>query len=120
MRRFSLCVAVSALALSSSLSASDLVLPVGGKVSISLLSSDAFFHNTLSITSPPVSVAARGCSLEATSGLSGTRLMSEKASQHGCRVDLDFDPATPGIQPFPAGTTLKFSMCAQNSSVLCG
>jgi hypothetical protein len=38
-----------------------------------------------------------------------------KTSQHGCRVDLDADPSTPGIQPFPAGATIRFSMCAQTN-----
>lgn len=96
-------------------SASDLTLPVGGKVSIELLFSDADFHNTLAIASPGVAIAATGCNLEPAVGLTGTLVLSEKTSQHGCRVDLDADPSTPGIQPFPAGATIRFSMCAQTN-----
>src|SRR5262249_28935085 len=96
-------------------SASDLTLPVGGKVSIELLFSDADFHNTLAIASPGVAIAATGCKLEPAVGLIGTLVFSEKTSQHGCRVDLDADPNTPGIQPFPAGATIRFSMCAQTN-----
>lgn len=96
--------------------ASDLTLPTGGRVSIELLFSDADFHNTLSIVSPGVAVAATGCKLEPADGLGGIRVLSEKTSQRGCRVDLDADPGTPGIQPFPAGATIRFNMCAQTNA----
>lgn len=46
--------------------------------------------------------------------------MSERNSQHGCRVELDADPATPGIQPFPAGTVLRFAMCSRVSPISVG
>jgi len=51
-----------------------------------------------------------------TGGLTGLKLISEKSSQHGCRVELDADPSTPGVQPFPAGAVLEFNMCALTSA----
>lgn len=57
-----------------------------------------------------------GCQLEASSGVSGLRLLSEKTSQRGCRVTLDADPATAGLQAFPAGAVLSFNMCAQTDA----
>src|SRR6266516_3068811 len=84
--------------------AANLTLPTGGRVSIELLTSDATFHNTMSVVSPAVAIGSTGCTLEPFSGLPGVPVISEKSSQHGCRVDLDSDPATPGIQGFAAGT----------------
>ncbi|HKP57467.1 MAG TPA: DUF4114 domain-containing protein [Polyangiales bacterium] len=94
----------------------DLTLVQGGRVSVELLSSDAVFHNTLSVVSPATAVASTGCRLEPADGLTGTRLMSEKNSQHGCRVELDSDPATAGVQGFAAGTVLRFGLCAQEDT----
>src|SRR5262249_32425865 len=96
--------------------ATNLTLPVGGKVSIELLSSDAVFHNTLSIVAPTVQTPITGCKLEPSDGLSGVKILSEKLSVHGCRVTLDADPSAAGIQPFAPGTTLKFNMCAKHSA----
>ncbi len=97
--------------------ASDLTIPVAGRVSVELLSSDAFFHNTISLVSPAGAViASSGCKLEPSTGLSGQKLMSEKIAVHGCRVDLDSDGTTPGIQGFAAGTVLQFNMCAQTNA----
>jgi uncharacterized repeat protein (TIGR01451 family) len=110
------CVVAGALTAASRAAANDLTLSHAGRVSIELLTSDAVFHNTLSVSSPAVAVVNSGCRLEPATGLGGVPLMSEKNSQHGCRVDLDSDPATPGLQPFAAGTVLRFSMCAQENS----
>jgi uncharacterized repeat protein (TIGR01451 family) len=93
--------------------ATDLTLPSGGRVVIELIGSDAAFRNTLSVTSPAVAVALTGCGLEPSDGLGGVKILSEKNSQRGCRVELDADPATDGIQPFASGTVLRFGFCAQ-------
>ncbi len=93
----------------------DLTLPVGGKVTIELLFSDAAFSNSLSLASPSAAIASTGCQVDATS-FAGVKLVSEKNSQHGCRITLDADPATPGIQPFPANTVLRFNLCAQEDA----
>ncbi len=104
-----LCVAAAQV------SAVNLNLPVGGKVSVELISSDAAFSDTLSLASPSASVAFSGCKVDGTA-FAGVKLMSEKQSQHGCRVELDADPATAGIQPFPAGALLQFNLCAQEDA----
>lgn len=97
--------------------ASDLTLTTGGKVSIELVSSNAAFSNTLSVVSPTgIALATVGCQVEASPELPGLKIVSEKQSQHGCRVELDSDPGTPGIQPFAAGTTFRFNMCSQEDS----
>ncbi|HKN84366.1 MAG TPA: DUF4114 domain-containing protein [Pyrinomonadaceae bacterium] len=97
--------------------AADLTLTVGGKVSIELVSSDAAFSNTLSVVSPTgIAIATIGCQIEASPELTGLKIVSEKQSQHGCRVDLDSNPAVAGIQPFPAGTTFRFNMCSQSDA----
>jgi len=96
--------------------ANDLTIPSGGRVSIELIASEAAFRNTLSIVSPAVSVALTGCGLEPATGLGGVHVVSEKLSQRGCRVELDADPATPGVQPFAAGTTFRFGFCAQTDA----
>ena len=116
MKRVLAAAMLLSLAAASRASANNLTLTVGGKVSIELLSSDAFFHNTLSIVAPGVAVAITGCKLEPADGLTGVRILSEKNSVHGCRVTLDADPATPGVQGFAAGTVLKFNMCAKHST----
>lgn len=95
--------------------ASDLTLTTGGKVTIEFIFSDASFSNTLSVVSPTVAIATSGCKVVPVSPLPGLHLSSAKASQRGCRIELDADPATPGIQPFPAGTTFKFNLCADNN-----
>ena len=97
--------------------AADLTLTAGGKVSIELVSSDAAFSNTLSVVSPTgIGIATDGCQVEASPELTGLKIVSEKQSQHGCRVELDSDPATPGIQGFAAGTTFRFNMCSQEDA----
>ena len=95
----------------------DLTIPGGGKISIELIASDAAFRNTLSVVSPAgVAIAITGCKLEPAGGLGGIQVLSEKLSQRGCRVTLDADSATAGIQSFPAGTTFRFGMCAQTDA----
>jgi hypothetical protein len=99
--------------------ATDLTLTTGGKVSIELVSSNASFSNTLSVVTPTgIAVASvpAGCQVEASPELTGLKIVSEKQSQHGCRVDLDADPATAGIQPFAAGTTFRFNLCSQEDA----
>jgi len=96
--------------------AANLAIPNGGRVSVELIGSFASYNNTLSINSPGVAIAFSGCRLEPAVGLGGTHVVSEETSQRGCRVDLDSDPATPGIQDFAAGTTFEFGMCAQTDS----
>jgi Ca2+-binding RTX toxin-like protein len=93
----------------------DLVLPVAGRVSMELISSDASFSNTLALVSPAAAIVSSGCQIEGTA-FSGLKLMSEKQSQHGCRVELDADPVTPGIQGFAAGAVLRFNLCAQTDA----
>ncbi len=93
--------------------AANLTIQLAGRVTIELITSDADFSNTLSVISPTASIAATGCKLEPAVGLTGLFVLSEKLSQHGCRVDLDRDPATAGIQGFGANTTFEFRMCAQ-------
>jgi uncharacterized repeat protein (TIGR01451 family) len=93
--------------------ATDLTLPSEGRVVVELIGSEAAFRNTLAVTSPAVAVAITGCGLEPSNGLPGVKILSEKNSQRGCRVELDADPATDGIQPFAAGTVMRFGFCAQ-------
>jgi uncharacterized protein DUF4114 len=95
--------------------ATDLTLPVGGKVTIELLTSDAAFSNSLSLVSPNAAIASTGCQVDATA-FAGVKLVSEKSSQHGCRITLDADPATPGIQGFAANSVLSFNLCAQEDA----
>ncbi|HEU4836209.1 MAG TPA: DUF4114 domain-containing protein [Pyrinomonadaceae bacterium] len=97
--------------------ATDLTLTTGGKVSIELISSDAAFSNTMSIVLPGTVVkVSSGCQLEPSPELTGVKVVSEKQSQHGCRVTLDADSGTAGIQPFLAGTTIRFNMCSQENA----
>lgn len=96
--------------------ASDLTLTTSGRVSVEFVFSEAAFSNTLSITTAGVAIAARGCNIEPVSGLAGNIIGSEKISQRGCRVDLDADNTTPGIQGFNTGDILQFSMCAQTDA----
>src|SRR6266508_1092787 len=96
--------------------AANLMIQIAGRVTIELITSDAAFSNTLSVISPTAGIAATGCNLEPSAGLSGVLALSEKLSQHGCRVDLDADPATTGIQGFAANTTLEVGMCAQQDA----
>src|SRR5262245_56972648 len=81
--------------------AADLVLPFGGLVSIDFMSSEVRLFGTLSLLSPGV-ISANGCKVEDFGALAGEKLVSEKFSRPGCRIDLDFDPAAPGRQPYPA------------------
>lgn len=96
--------------------ATNLTLTTGGRVSIELITSEATFSDTLSLVTPAASVAGTGCKLEAATGLGGLHLVSEKLSQHGCRAELDADPATAGIQPFATGTVFNFGLCGQSDS----
>lgn len=97
--------------------ATDLTITAGGKVTIELVSSDANFSNTLSMISPTgAAVNFTGCQQESSPELPGLKLVSEKQSQHGCRVELDADAATPGIQPFAAGTVFRFNLCSQENA----
>lgn len=110
-------VLVFLVVLSASMaSGTDLVLGTGGRVSVELINADAAFRNTLSITNANVSIVTSGCNLEPATGLPGLHLLSEKNSQHGCRVELDADSTTAGVQPFAAGATLNFRMCAQTDA----
>jgi hypothetical protein len=93
----------------------DLTLPTGGRVAIELITSYADFHNTLSLVSPNAAIVLTGCEVEAINALP-LELLSEKISQHGCRVELDANPATPGVQPFNAGDVLEFNLCAQTDA----
>ncbi len=105
----------------------DLTLPVAGKVSIELQYADAAFSNTMSLVLPGGAVIAlnalgsplNGCQIISglVVGLPGIPLISEKKSQHGCRVELDADGATAGIQGFAAGAVLRFAMCAKVNAV---
>lgn len=116
MKRLALSLVVCALS-GGIAAAANLSIGASGRVSIELVGSDAAFRNTLSVASPSnVAIAVSGCKLEPADGLTGTRLLSEKNSQRGCRVDLDSDPSTPGIQGFAAGTTFEFRMCAQTNA----
>jgi uncharacterized repeat protein (TIGR01451 family) len=115
LKRFVSLLFASALA-SGIAQAANLTIGAAGRVSIELVGSDAAFRNTLSVASPTVAIAVSGCKLEPALGITGTQVLSEKTSQRGCRVDLDSDPATPGIQGFAAGTTFEFRMCAQTNA----
>src|SRR5262245_29257803 len=92
------------VSLLSAAQASDLTIGAAGRVEVELLSSDAAFHNTISIVSPAGAViSTSGCKLEPAPGLPGRPLMSEKVAQHACRVELDSDAAAPGVQGFASG-----------------
>lgn len=103
----------SAILYGTQATGADFTLPVGGRVVLDMITSRAAFSNTLSLVTPNVAIATSGCEIEASAGLGGLKLLSEKISQRGCRVTLDADPATPGIQPFAAGEILEFNFCAQ-------
>jgi uncharacterized repeat protein (TIGR01451 family) len=103
-------------ALPAPLFASDLTIGTGGRVTIELIASEAAFRNTLSVVSPGIAVALRGCGLEPADGLTGTHVVSEKLSQRGCRVELDADATTGGIQAFANNTTFQFGFCAQTDA----
>jgi hypothetical protein len=116
MRKFTLLLMASILAVvpySSQLFGANLTLPTGGRVTIELITSDAAFSNTLSLESPNAGIVLTGCEIEPSTGLLGLKLLSEKISQRGCRVELDADPTVAGIQPFAIGDTLEFNFCAQ-------
>jgi hypothetical protein len=106
----------------SDATAADVTISTAGRVSIELITSDASFSNTLSVISPGVGIASSGnialsgCKLEPAVGLAGVHILSEKQSQRGCRVDLDADTTTPGIQGFAANTTFELGMCAQTDA----
>lgn len=116
MRRVSLCLAAFVVLSAGGAGATDLTLTTGGRVSIELISSEAAFRNTLAVGAPAIGIAARGCLLEPATGLIGTPVLSEKTSQRGCRVELDADAATAGIQPFASGTVFDLRFCAQTDA----
>jgi hypothetical protein len=96
--------------------AGNVTIGQAGRVSVELISSEAAFRNTLSLVSPAAGKPITGCDLEPADGLGGLRLLSEKISQRGCRVTLDSDTTTAGIQGFASGTVLKFNFCAQTDA----
>ncbi|MBC2712319.1 MAG: DUF4114 domain-containing protein [Desulfosarcina sp.] len=96
-------------------SGANLTLPTGGRVAVELINSYADYHDTLSLTSPNAAIVLTGCEVEAINALP-LELLSAKISQHGCRVELDADPSTAGVQPFNAGDILEFNLCAQTDS----
>jgi hypothetical protein len=91
-------------------------LPTGGKVVIELLTSDSTSLQTLSLVSPAVAVPQSGCEWRPATGMPVLPLMNGQAAQSGCRVMLDAEPGTTGIQPFAAGATLEFSLCVQTDA----
>ena len=103
-------------ALAAPAAAEDLTIGADGGVSIELVGSEAGFSNTLSVESPGVAIGSAGCRLEPAGGLPGVPVVSEKRARRGCRVSLDSDPFTDGVQPFAAGTTFRFGFCAQVDS----
>ncbi len=111
-----LSLALLLLAAGLPVTATDLTLTVGGRVTIELITSEAAFRNTLAVAAPGATIAITGCELEPAIGLLGTHVVSEKVSQRGCRVNLDSDPGTAGIQPFAAGSVFEFSFCAQTDA----
>ena len=120
-KRMAVFVVLALVAVASGLqvspaAAADLTIQIAGRVTIELITSNAAFSNTLSVISPTANIAATGCNLEPAVGLGGVQVLSEKISQHGCRVDLDADPATAGIQGFAANTTFEFGMCSQQDA----
>src|SRR3954470_18135551 len=80
--------------------AADLTLPTAGKVTIEFVFADASFSNTLSLITPSAVIAVSGCKLVPMSVFPGISLSSAKASQRGCRITLDADGNTAGIQGF--------------------
>src|SRR5262245_40796359 len=131
MKRDALMLSLLAMAVLP-LRGGDLTLPIGGRVWIELRFAGADFSNTMSLVGPPgagiavarrsdpnnlgstITVPVNGCTIVpgTSTGLPGIPLISEKISQRGCRVQLDANTATPEIDPFPAGTVLRFAMCA--------
>lgn len=109
-------IALLVAMLAPGVEAANLTLPSDGRVTVELILSEAAFRNTFSVVSPAIGVALTGCKLEPADGLTGTRILSEKTSQRGCRVELDADPAAGGIQPFTAGTVFEFNFCAQTDA----
>jgi hypothetical protein len=103
----------------------DLTLTTSGRVTVELITSEAVFRNTLSLRLPanadiatdPGGGDLTGCHVESFN-FGGVELLSEKTSRHGCRVELDADAATAGIQPFASGDTLSFNLCAQTDNNL--
>lgn len=112
-RKWCLLMSLGVIAYAGTARGADLTLATGGRVVVELLTAVADYRNTMALITPTVAVGIRGCKLEAANGLPSERLISEKVSQRGCRVEIDADPSTPGIQPFAAGATLKFALCAQ-------
>jgi beta-propeller repeat-containing protein len=90
-------------------------LPVAGRVVVELLSTNAPFGYTLSVASPlaTVGIGQSGCGVAPAAGLSGIPLLSGQASQPGCRLLLDPNPATPKTEQFAPGVTLEFTLCVQ-------
>lgn len=94
----------------------NLVLPTGGRVAVELVTSYADYHNTLSLVSPNAAIVLSGCEVEAINALP-LELLSEKTSQHGCRVELDADPVAAGIQPFAANYEMLINSRRQSCAI---
>jgi uncharacterized repeat protein (TIGR01451 family) len=92
-----------------------ITLPVAGRVTIEYRSVSSAFNDTLWVSSPsgPIAVALSGCKVAPITGLRGVPLVTGNLSQPMCRVELDADPLTPGIQGFAANTELHFELCTQ-------
>ena len=96
-------------------SPTGLTLPVGGEVVVEFIGGSASELATLSLVSPAVEVPQSGCEWQTFSNLPFRPLLDNQDTQAGCRVILDADAATPGIQGFTAGTVLDFRLCVQNA-----
>jgi hypothetical protein len=99
------------LSLSGAARATDLTLPVGGRVQIEFVSSESRAQNTLAVVNPDVATQQSDCSLEAASGLPGLDLLTDKASAPGCTVQVVSSVGTSN-QSFAAGTSLEFRLCS--------
>jgi uncharacterized repeat protein (TIGR01451 family) len=118
---------------SVSLSGADLTLTVGGKVSIELRFANADARNFMSLVAPAqagiaymqvpdpnnfpgtIALPLSGCrnnNLAVANALPGIALITEVLPQYGCRIQLDANRYTPDIDPFPAGTVLRFALCS--------
>jgi hypothetical protein len=96
--------------------ASDLALPIAGRVTIEFVSANAGRFNSLWVSSAsgPLQIGLTGCALTPNPLLSGAQVVSSNVSTPRCRVELDASVVTPGIQGFAAGTVLRFQICSQS------
>src|SRR5690242_4308699 len=102
--------------------AADIIVPAGAHVTVEYVSASSAFVNTLAVApvdpTQPLAVAVSGCRSVPANGLDGTILLSSTASRLHCRIELDADPETPGIQGFPRQTTLRFKVCSMTVTEL--